>query len=85
MEEWVKTAWDAAQALGLTGRWEFWAAVVFAFLLYLLVRRLGPPMWLYLRSIKPPPDPVENPPSPPIPLDPDGTIHLDQKPPQDYT
>jgi hypothetical protein len=84
VDEWVKAAWEAAQATGLTGRWEFWAAVIAAFVLYVLVRRLGPPFWLYLRSIPAPPDPVEKPPAPPIPVDKDGTVHLDQKPPDNY-
>lgn len=74
MEEWVKSAWEAAQALGLTSRWEFWAAVVAALVLYVLARRLGPPAWLLIKAkavelhnVKPEPDPLEHPPSDPIP------------------
>ena len=84
MEEWVKSAWESAQQMGLTSRWEFWVAVVAALVLLVVAKRLGPPLWLYWRSLPPPPDLVEHPPSPPIPVQPDGTIPLRQEPPKEY-
>lgn len=73
----AKAAEIAAQA-GLF--WQAVAILVLGALVIVLMRRFGVPLWYYFRSIPPPPDPVKDPPAPPIPLHPDGTIHLDQKP-----
>jgi len=97
VEEWVKTIWEGAQALGLTSRWEFWVAVVAALVLYVLARRLGPPGWLFvkakaveLHNIKPEPDPLDHTPSPAIPTvggtpTSSGSIPMPPPPPPDFT
>jgi hypothetical protein len=66
-QAWVKAAWESAQQLGLTSRWEFWVAIVALLVLLILAKRLGPPGWLWLHSLKPAPDLTDHPPSPPIP------------------
>jgi hypothetical protein len=76
VEDWIKALWEAAQALGLTSRWEFWVAVLALLVVVVMAKRLGPGAWGLLKGwhdVKPEPDPLDKPPSTPMDASSGGT------------